>query len=52
MVVFGQEVVVFGESASIRENWLSSGKVVVFGKECLYSGKLAVLDKRGCIGPK
>ena len=39
-------MVVFGQGCCIRQKWLFSGNVVVFGQKCLY------WDKTGCIRAK
>ena len=42
-------MVVFGQSGCVWEEWLYSGKVVVFGQKGLFSGKMVVFGQSGCI---
>ena len=55
MVVFAQKwlssckVVLIGQSGCKRATWFYSGKVVVFGQQLLYSGKLVVFVHFCCI---
>ena len=48
-------MVVFGQSGCVREKWVFSGKIVLFGKNrlffamWLYAGKSGCIKEIGCI---
>ena len=67
MVLSGQKGLYSGQSCCIHENWLYSGKVVIFGqsgrvgiwvkvvlfgRKWLYSGKSGCIGENGCIRAK
>ena len=52
MVVIVQKYLYSDESGCIWARWLSSGKVVVFGKKWLYSGKGVVFRQSCCVREK